>query len=242
MYNIICVKYGDTYNYDHVNKLYKMVKRNLSLPFSFYCLTENPNGINPDIIISPINEEYQLESYWWKFCIFQPEIYQQNVITLYLDLDTLIFTSLDRLLLEADPNKLSIPFIGVADDGQKWLNGVNSSIMIFNPENMKHIWQEFYQDPDYHMLEYFGVCRYLWNRNKDDLKFLKWNKDWTSFLKRYAINYQKETFSDGKVLKFSERYSALTFHNTNVPICILAGASRDGVLEDILKYFSSYYK
>ena len=42
---VVCLKYGDKYSADYVNKLYNGVKRNLTVPFEFVCYTEDPKGI-----------------------------------------------------------------------------------------------------------------------------------------------------------------------------------------------------
>ena len=43
--NVCCVKEGDKYDSDYVNTLYLMTKRNLTIPFDFICLTENPQNL-----------------------------------------------------------------------------------------------------------------------------------------------------------------------------------------------------
>ena len=52
--NIICMKWGDKYGADYVNRLYGMVNRNLTLPFNFVCFTENPEGIHSNVKICPL--------------------------------------------------------------------------------------------------------------------------------------------------------------------------------------------
>ena len=47
--NILCVKHGIKYSADYVNTLYNMISRHCNLPFKFFCLTDNPNDINPNI-------------------------------------------------------------------------------------------------------------------------------------------------------------------------------------------------
>ena len=49
--NVICIKWGTVYDPEYVNKLYSMIKRNTSYSINFYCFTEDPNGLNEDIII-----------------------------------------------------------------------------------------------------------------------------------------------------------------------------------------------
>lgn len=45
MRQVICMKWGTLYGADYVNRLYNMVKRNLSGDFRFVCLTDDPEGI-----------------------------------------------------------------------------------------------------------------------------------------------------------------------------------------------------
>ena len=43
---VVCLKHGEKYSADYVNKLHSMVSRNCSIPFEFICFTENTKGIN----------------------------------------------------------------------------------------------------------------------------------------------------------------------------------------------------
>ncbi len=54
--NIICLKYGTTYGAEYVNKLFGMVMANITVPFRFYCFTENPDGVDDRVIVKPIPE------------------------------------------------------------------------------------------------------------------------------------------------------------------------------------------
>ncbi|MDR2934239.1 MAG: hypothetical protein LBU68_03070 [Rickettsiales bacterium] len=54
--NIICLKYGTAYSAEYVNKLFNMVMTNITIPFRFYCFTDNVDGIDPRVIIKPIPE------------------------------------------------------------------------------------------------------------------------------------------------------------------------------------------
>lgn len=54
--NIICIKWGDRYPADYVNRLYNMVKRHTTLDFRFYCFTEDSAGLDGDVIVKPLPE------------------------------------------------------------------------------------------------------------------------------------------------------------------------------------------
>ena len=51
---VVCLKHGDKYGADYVNKLYSMIKRHTTIPIEFICFTEKPNGIDPGVKIRPI--------------------------------------------------------------------------------------------------------------------------------------------------------------------------------------------
>ena len=59
MVNVVCVKYGNKYDSSQVNILYEMVRRNISLPFSFSCFTDDSSGLDDNII--PIKLDLDLD-------------------------------------------------------------------------------------------------------------------------------------------------------------------------------------
>jgi hypothetical protein len=52
------VKYGTKYGADYVNKLYYGVKNNLTLTHKFYCFTEDPTGLDKNILIKPLMHKW----------------------------------------------------------------------------------------------------------------------------------------------------------------------------------------
>ena len=54
--NVICIKWGDKFGADYVNRLYKMVEKNLTLPHRFVCFTDNSDGILDGVEIRPLPE------------------------------------------------------------------------------------------------------------------------------------------------------------------------------------------
>ena len=59
--NIVCLKWGDKFNHQHVNRLYKMVNKNYKDKFNFICYTENSSFINTNIEIRNLDLNYDLE-------------------------------------------------------------------------------------------------------------------------------------------------------------------------------------
>ena len=46
---VICIKWGRSFGPEYVNRLYSGVRRNLSVPVRFLCMTEREDGLHPDI-------------------------------------------------------------------------------------------------------------------------------------------------------------------------------------------------
>ena len=47
--NIICIKWGTLFGSEYVNRLYSGVRRNIEVEVRFFCMTENADGLHPDI-------------------------------------------------------------------------------------------------------------------------------------------------------------------------------------------------
>ena len=65
---IVCLKWGDKFNHEHVNRLYKMVKKNFYNDFTFVCYTENSHKIDKRIDVS---QYYKKENLYKKKIKFQ---------------------------------------------------------------------------------------------------------------------------------------------------------------------------
>ncbi|NSX54254.1 glycosyl transferase [Parasulfitobacter algicola] len=57
MANIICIKWGTLFGPEYVNRLYSGVRRNLRKDIRFFCMTEQSDGIHPDVEILPLPVE-----------------------------------------------------------------------------------------------------------------------------------------------------------------------------------------
>lgn len=55
-FNVICIKWGNVYPNSDVNKLYNSIKRNTKYNLDFYCFTDEPEGLDRQIIVKPLPE------------------------------------------------------------------------------------------------------------------------------------------------------------------------------------------
>ena len=128
----ITMKWGKKYDADYLNKLYNGIKKNISKSFSFYCITEIPEGLNKDIKI--INLETKFKG-WMKKCILfdekilnQLESIKENSLICFIDLDMIIYNNLD-FLTEYKGNFALMKTDDIQCEGSH--NGYNSSIILY---------------------------------------------------------------------------------------------------------------
>jgi hypothetical protein len=52
--SVVVWKWGDLYSADHVNRFAAMVRRNLSIPHEFHCITDDGAGLSAPVIVHPM--------------------------------------------------------------------------------------------------------------------------------------------------------------------------------------------
>ena len=173
-YNLVCVKWGDKFSPEHVNRLYRMAKKNISLPFNFYCWTEDATGLYDEINIVPLDETLDLKAWWWKLTLFK----ENNLkgINLYLDLDIVIQNNIDHLFDIAKHDKLALIDRSIEDyfenltyekdhDEQRYLHVTssvyNSSIMIWYANENQDLYKTFVSNINLYTNLYHGIDRFF---------------------------------------------------------------------------------
>jgi hypothetical protein len=144
--NIICLKWGEKYNSDYVNRLYHAVKRNTTISFKFHCFTDDPSEINSEIIIHELPYK-NIESWWNKLYLFSDEIdIPQGDKIFYIDLDTLIVDNIDDIVSHDDKKIIVL---------KDFLNGIaatagemGSGLMSWRHGDYTYIWTKFINDPN----------------------------------------------------------------------------------------------
>ena len=97
---VICINWGTKYGAEYINRLYGMVARNITPPFSFTCFTDNRDGIRPEVRcfdLPPLPAEMPANSpgKWRKSSLWGPELGDLEGPVLFVDLDVVITGSLD---------------------------------------------------------------------------------------------------------------------------------------------------
>lgn len=161
---VACVKWGTRYSDLWVYRLQAMVKRHLSVPYRFVCLTDSEV---PDVECRALTSS--LTGWWTKLELFQ----KLDGDVLYLDLDVVLTALIDRIadVARQDPSKLWMrddfsyslkrPRNDIDPQTRRLLggNGVcNSSVMSWNAEAMRDVWDRFTPNV---MTELHGDQNYL---------------------------------------------------------------------------------
>ena len=99
--NVLCLKWGERYPAFYVNRLYAQVKRNLSRPFRFVCITDSSEGIDPAVDCVRLPEDPGVFGRPWpnifvKLCLFRRGFANLQGPTLFLDIDLLVVRELDK--------------------------------------------------------------------------------------------------------------------------------------------------
>lgn len=77
MYTVVCMKWGDKYGPEYVNRLFNMVARNTTLPFKFVCFTDDAKGLLPEIDARPLPQmdlPPDKERGWRKLSLFRKDV------------------------------------------------------------------------------------------------------------------------------------------------------------------------
>ncbi len=132
---VICMKWGTKYGPEYVDRLYGMVRRHLTGPLRFVCLTDDATGVRPEVECLPlpyldVKQPAGPDRAWKKLTIFNEKLHGLSGTALFLDLDIVIVDNID-CFFEA-PGE----FLIIHDWKRPWRITGNSSVYRF--ELLKH--------------------------------------------------------------------------------------------------------
>jgi len=219
--NIICMKWGDKFPVDYVNRLYSMVSKNMDSKFRFVCFTDNSEGIRLEVEIKELPElklPAELpERGWRKLTVFKKNFGNLSGPTLFLDLDVVIVDNLDEFLNH--PGDFLI-----AHDKKKIKNREgNSSIFRFEIGKYSHILDYFEKNSEQVINEVRHEQAFL-SREIDKLDKLEfWPDDWVpSFKYKCCPSWLKSWFIAPSIPKGAK---VILFHGLPNPPEAIIGQS-----------------
>ena len=162
---VICLKWGDRYGAEYVNRTFRMVGRNTRRPLRFVCFTDDPAGIGPGIEVKPMPEfdlpERMRFHPFRRMFLFRETLADLAGPVLHLDLDLLVTGCIDPLF-----DHLPTRRFVVAENWTQPGQGIgNMSVFRFEVGALTEVWDRFRPDPGAMMDLYRNsqtfVCRTL---------------------------------------------------------------------------------
>lgn len=156
-----------------VERLQAMVKKNLSIPHRFVCLS------NVDVPCEriPLSHSHTWPGWWSKIELFTPGLFKGRV--LYLDLDLVVMKDLAPFVEYKSPFAL-IPSFGKPNKERGSIHKYNSSVMVFDPGATYRFFSKFATDSKswrYHLRGDQDFLAYV------DLTMDTFPKEWVTKLK-----------------------------------------------------------
>ena len=183
--NVICIKWGNKFGSEYVNRLYGMVEKNLTIPHRFVCFTDNSAGLCDGIEVRelpPYEDNSAIgDKGWRKLSLFNKELADLHGIALFLDLDIIIRQNIDALF------EVEGEFLIVKDwDFDNDIIG-NSSVFRFEIGKYPEVLEDFYSLGNDIRKEYKNEQAYLSYAmyKKGILKY--WAKNWCVSFKRNCL-------------------------------------------------------
>jgi hypothetical protein len=97
--NVVCMKWGNRYAPEWVNRLYAMVARNTTWSIRFVCFTDDPAGIRREVECQPLPpvriDPRAGGKYWPKLGLMRDDLGGLSGMTLALDLDLVVLDNID---------------------------------------------------------------------------------------------------------------------------------------------------
>lgn len=187
---VICVKFGEVYSREYVERLRNMVSRHLTVPYEFVCLTDDIVPINNVRSIILPTKSYN-KGWWYKLHLFDPSLPIDGPV-LYFDLDVVIHANIDKLL------PTNNRFNGIRDFNRKFnpkLNSLNSSAMAWVHGQQSDIWDNFVASP-HAAFKLHGDQDWIWKVANKRITF--WEDAWIRSYKWEIRERSEITIIDGK--------------------------------------------
>lgn len=185
-WQVVCVKWGERYGPEFVNRLWAMVDRNTSRPVRFICLTDDRNGLRPevecfDLPPLPCEPPKNTPGKWRKLILWNRELFGIQGPLLFIDLDSVIVENIDGYFTHGDPHDVIL--------ARNWARpayrlGQTSVFRFFVGENPQ-ILETFCANPQAVADKYHFEQHFVTATAKDGIKF--WPPQWTRHFRLHCL-------------------------------------------------------
>lgn len=170
MQTIICIKWGQKYGADYLNRLASMIRRNTVRETRLVCFTDDATGADPGIEIQPLPPihlpERESSTPWRKLSLWQYPLHDLKGDVLFFDLDVVITGPIDDFF-DFMPGRFC-----VAQNWTQMDEGVgNTSVYRFPAGEMAYIFDDFNADPEAVLSRYRIEQQYISAVSKDTVFF-----------------------------------------------------------------------
>ena len=185
MQTIICMKWGNRYGAEFVNRLYTSIKRHTKKSTQLICFTDNSSRINKDIICKPLPKINLPETIsltpWRKLSIWQHPLDKLKGDVLFLDLDLVITGNLDRFF-DFNPGKYCV----IENWTQIGEDIGNTSCFRFPVGKYDYIFKKFQKNPE-EIWKKFHIEQIFLSAEIKDQIF--WPSDWCKSFKHNLLPF-----------------------------------------------------
>ena len=106
---VVCIRWGTRYGPEYVNRLYAMVARNITPPFTFTCITDDMQGVRREVGQIPLPElgcdmPTGVTGIWGKSRLWCERLGDLRGPVLFLDLDVVVMGNLDGFFSHGEPD------------------------------------------------------------------------------------------------------------------------------------------
>ena len=206
---IFCMKWGTLYGSEYVNRLYSMVKRNLTYDFKMVCFTDDDKGIDKEIQCYPIPEidipSNLPERMWKKLTTLKSDLYGLEGKALFLDLDIVIVDNMDCFF------DMDGEFIIIKDHSWRtWRITGNSSVYRFDIGKHGYVFDNFVANFDEVIKTHRNEQEFLTQEFYDKGLLQYWPKEWCPSFKYDC--HSRLPFNFWKKPKIPEGSKIIIFH------------------------------
>ena len=190
---IVCINWGTKYGAPYINRLYEMVRANITPPFRFVAFTDTRDGVHPDVDCFDLPEMpgFMPENtigQWPKSRLWAAELGDLTGPFLFVDLDVTITGSLDAFFEYGEAQDVIL-----ARNAAKPLQKLGQTSIYRMPVGALAPLQDlFAQDPQAVADKYRFEQHFVTKNAPGGVKF--WPKDWVRHYRiecipRFPLNY-----------------------------------------------------
>jgi hypothetical protein len=180
---IVCIRWGDKYGVEYVNRLYGMVARNLD-DFRFFCITDRAEGLRAEVEalpLPPLGCDYPAteRGIWGKSRLWQPDIGIEGPV-LFIDLDVVITGRLEPFFERGGPGDVIL----ARNPNTPFERLGQTSIYRFPAGGLVPLYDRFRADPTGVALRYDFEQRYVTRCAPQGVTF--WPRGWVAHFRHHC--------------------------------------------------------